>query len=347
MSSCRVRAHAPGRVNLIGDHTDYIGGLALPMAIDLGIDVVLERDRALGQVELTSLDRRERAVVDVAEPLVGTARDAPRWARYVAGVIATVAPPTGGVGTVSSTLPIGAGLASSAALEVAVALAVGFEGTSVQLARACQRAEQLAAGVPCGVMDQLASVGGRHGHALLLDCTSLAVSPVALPEEVEIVALHSGQARGLAGSAYAVRRAECEAAAEAVGPLREATLVDVESIGDPLLRRRARHVVPENARVHAAAQAIAAGDLRSVGTEMAASHRSLAEDFEVSTPALDALVDELLATPGVFGARMTGAGFGGCVVALAEPGVVVPDDRRQGWILRASAGASVEILGCS
>jgi galactokinase len=343
-----VRAHAPGRVNLIGDHTDYAGGLALPMAIDLGTDVVLERDGALRQVELASQDQPGHAVIDLAEPLAGAgadgAGDAPHWARYVGGVIAMTAPTTGGVGTVSSTLPIGAGLASSAALEVAVALAVGFDGTAVELARACQQAEQLAAGVPCGVMDQLTSVCGRRGHALLLDCASLAVSPVALPEEAEVVALHSGRARGLAGSAYAVRRRECEAAAAAIGPLRTATPADAQSIRDPVLRRRARHVVTENARVREAAQAIAAGDLGSAGAAMAASHRSLAEDFEVSMPALDALVDELMATPGVFGARMTGAGFGGCVVALAEPGAVVPDARRRGWVLRASAGASVETL---
>ena len=343
MSPCRVRAHAPGRVNLIGDHTDYTGGLALPMAIDLGIDVMFDRDEALGRVELTSIDRPGRATVERAQPIASVGHDAPRWARYVAGVVETVAPRAGGVGTVSSTLPIGAGLASSAALEVAVALALGFEGTPVQLAQACQQAEQVAAGVPCGVMDQVTSVCGRHGHALLLDCASLVVTPVALPENVEVVALHSGRARGLAGSAYAARRAECEAAASVVGPLREATLAEVGSIRDPVLRGRARHVVTENARVRAAAQAIAAGDLISAGDHMTASHRSLAEDFEVSTASLDALVDELLATPGVFGARMTGAGFGGCVVALTEPGVLVPDDR-QGWVLRASRGASVEVV---
>ncbi len=314
------------------------------MAIDLGTDVVLERDEELRRVELTSADRRGHAEVDLAEPLADRAGDAPHWARYVAGVIAMTAPRTGGIGAVSSTLPIGAGLASSAALEVAVGLAVGFEGTAVELARACQRAEQLAAGVPCGVMDQLTSVCGRQDHALLLDCASLAVSPVALPEEVEVVALHSGRARGLAGSAYAARRRECEAAAAAIGPLRAATPADAESIPDPVLRRRARHVVTENARVREAAQAMGAGDLGSAGAAMAASHRSLAEDFEVSTPELDALVDELMATPGVYGARMTGAGFGGCAVALVEPGAVVPDVRRPGWVLRASAGASVETL---
>jgi galactokinase len=343
MSPCRVRAHAPGRVNLIGDHTDYTGGLALPMAIDLGVDVALERDETLDRVELVSGDQPGRATVDRAQPLASVGDDAPRWARYVAGVVETATPPAGGIGTVSSNLPIGAGLASSAALEVAVALALGFEGTPVQLAQACQRAERVAAGVPCGVMDPLASACGRHGHALLLDCASLVVSPVALPDEVEVVAVHSGRARGLAGSAYAARRAECEAAEAVVGALREATAAEVGSIRDPVLRRRARHVVTENARVRAAAQAIAAADLASAGAEMTASHRSLAADFEVSTPSLDALVDELLGTPGVLGARMTGAGFGGCVVALTEPGAVVPDNRR-GWVLRASAGASVEVV---
>jgi galactokinase len=344
MSRCRVLAHAPGRVNLIGDHTDYTGGLALPMAINLGIDVTLERDEALGRLELTSSDRPGRATIDIAQPLASIGKDAPRWARYVAGVVETVTPGVAGVGTVSSTVPIGVGLASSAALEVAVALALGFDGTPVQLAQACQRAEQVAVGVPCGVMDQLTSVCGRHGHALLLDCASFDVSPVPLPDDVEVVAVHSGRARGLAGTAYAARRAECEAAAAAVGPLREATVAEVGSIRDPVLRRRARHVVTENARVTAAAKAIAAGDLASAGAQMTASHRSLAEDFEVSTPSLDALVGELLATPGVHGARMTGAGFGGCVVALTAPGAVVPDNRRR-WVLRASAGASVERLG--
>jgi galactokinase len=344
MSPCRVRAHAPGRVNLIGDHTDYTGGLALPMAIDLGIDVSLERDEALDRVELTSADRPRRATVDRAQPLASLGEDAPRWTRYVAGVVETVTAATGGVGTVTSTLPIGAGLASSAALEVAVALALGFEGTPTQLAQACQRAEQVAVGVPCGVMDQLTSACGRQGHALLLDCASLVVSPVALPDDVEVVAVHSGRSRGLAGSAYAARRAECEAAETEVGPLGEATLAEVDSIREPVIRRRARHVVTENARVRAAAEAIAAGDLPSAGAEMIASHRSLAEEFEVSTPALDALVEELLATPGVLGARMTGAGFGGCVVALAAPGAVLPDNRRS-WMLRPSAGASVEVVG--
>ena len=350
--SARVRAHGPGRVNIIGDHTDYSGGLALPMAIDLGTDVALERDGSLGRLELSSADRPGRAVIDLAAPLSpGEAQ--PDWARYIAGVVAAVGPRCGGVGEVRSSLPIGAGLASSAALEVATALAVGFDGSPVELALACQRAEQTVAGVPCGVMDQLAAACGRQGHALLIDCGSLEVSPIRLPDEVELIAVHSGISRGLAGSAYADRRAECEAAAAVVGPLRQATVADVEPVPDPVLRRRARHVVTENARVLAVARAIETGDLASAGAAMAASHASLAEDFEVSTPALDALVAELAATPGVFGARLTGAGFGGCVVALAERGTLAERGApvlrgvRRGWVLEASAGASVEVLGAA
>jgi galactokinase len=236
---------------------------------------------------------------------------------------------------VHTTLPVGAGLSSSAALEVAVALALGWAGTPLELALACQRAEHLAVGVPSGVMDQLASASGRAGHALLVDCSSYAVTPVPLPE-VALVVAHSGQARTLAGSAYAERRAQCEAAARIIGPLRQATLSDVTHLSDPVLRRRARHVVTENARVLEVVDALGAGDLRAAGLLMAESHRSLKDDFEVSTAALDDLVGRLSATPGVYGARLTGAGFGGCVVALADPESPAP-----GWRLAAADGASV------
>jgi galactokinase len=254
----------------------------------------------------------------------------------VAGVVAVVRPPTGGTGTVTTTLPVGAGLSSSAALEVAVALALGFDGPPLELALACQRAEHLASGVPSGVMDQLASAAGVEGHALLLDCESYEITPVPIPDGVEVVVVHSGQARTLVGSPYADRRRDCEAAAAIVGPLRRASLADVSRLADDRLRRRARHVVTENERVLACADALRAGDLAGAGTLMAASHRSLRDDFEVSTPALDTLVERLSATPGVYGARLTGAGFGGCVVALAEAG-----SPAEGWRMHASAGASV------
>jgi galactokinase len=275
----------------------------------------------------------EPAIVplDVTDP----AALEPAWARYVAGVVAELRPACGGTGTVRTTLPVGAGLSSSAALEVAVALALGFDGTPVELALACQRAEQRAAGVPSGVLDQLASAAGVAGAALLLDCATLDVRPVPLPDGVAVVVVDSGQRRTLAGSAYAERRAQCEAAEAVIGPLRTAGVADVERLSDPVLRRRARHVVSENARVTAFVAALTGGDLAAAGRLLGESHASLRDDFEVSTPALDALVERLAATPGVHGARMTGGGFGGAVVALTEPGALA-----EGWTVTAVGGAT-------
>ena len=327
-----MKVFAPGRVNLIGDHTDYTGGLVFPMAIDLG--TVVEGEPGGDVVRLTSADIEGEVVVplDVDDP----AAVSPSWGRYVAGVVSVVRPAAGFTGTVSTTLPVGAGLSSSAALEVAVALAVGFEGSRLELALACQRAEQVASGVPCGIMDQLASVCGVEGHALLIDCEAMTVRPVPLPAEASVVVIHSGEPRQLADSAYAERRAACEAAEAVVGPLNAAGLDAVAALDDPVTRARARHVVSENARVRRFAAALDAGDLAECGRLMVASHESLRDDFEVSTPGLDKLVAELVATPGVYGARLTGAGFGGCVVALAAPGAVPPD---RGWHVRPTPGA--------
>jgi galactokinase len=330
-----VRAVAPGRVNLIGDHTDYAGGLVMPMAIDLATTVVLSTGGRV--VELSSAADSSPAIVALDNPF-GAAGSG--WARYVAGVVAAVGPATGGRGTVSTTLPIGAGLSSSAALEVAAALALGFHGSPLDLAQACQRAEQLASGVPCGIMDQLASAVGVADHALLIDCSSLEVTPVPLPDDVEIVVIHSGETRALASTAYGERRAQVEAAATALGaPLRG---IDAGALADPLLRRRARHVTSENDRVRDFAEALRGGDLRGAGTLMFESHRSLATDFEVSTPTLDALVDALR-TDGVYGARLTGAGFGGCVIALvgAGAGSALAARFEPAWVVRAAAGATV------
>ena len=328
-----IVARAPGRVNLIGDHTDYTGGLVLPMAIDLETTVAGERHGDV--VVVTSDDAVGEVVVRRAED--DPAAVQPEWGRYVAGVVSQLRPVAGFRGTVRTTVPVGAGLSSSAALEVAVALALGFDGTTLELAQLCQRAEQVATGVPCGIMDQLASAAGVAGHALRIDCTTLAVDPVPLPEGIDVVVVHSGEPRRLAGTAYAERRSQCEAAMREIGPLRDASSADVEAIGDPLLRRRGRHVVTENARVAAFADALAAGRVDLLGELLLASHASLRDDYEVSTPALDALVTRLVATPGVLGARLTGAGFGGCVVAVAEAGTDVGD----GWRVRAAAGASV------
>ncbi|MGH9275284.1 MAG: galactokinase [Acidimicrobiales bacterium] len=329
-----MRAFAPGRVNLIGDHTDHSGGLVLPMAIDLGTTV---EGRAGGaSVELRSDWSDDLAIVPVE--VTHPASVEPTWARYVAGVVSELRPRQGLIGTVTTTLPVSAGLSSSAALEVAVALALGFDGTEAELAELCQRAEQAASGVPCGIMDQLASAAGVAGHALRIDCTTLEVIPVPVPDDLDVLVVHSGQSRSLAGSAYAERAAACRAAEAVVGPLRSATLGDLDAIADATVRRRARHVVTENARVDELIAALAAGHRTLLGEVMAASHASLRDDFEVSTRALDALVEALVTRPGVIGARLTGAGFGGCVVALAEPGTRLPDDR-QAWRVRPSAGA--------
>jgi galactokinase len=265
----------------------------------------------------------------------------PKWARYVAGVVAELRPSTGFIGQVSTTIPIGTGLSSSAALEVAVALAlVGDDRVDRrELALACQRAEHRASGVPCGIMDQLTSLLGVEGHALLIDCTTLESTPVPIPEGVVVVVVDSGERRALSGSGYADRRAEVTRAAEVLGPLAKASLSDVEALEDAVLRKRARHVVTENQRVRDVVDVLRRGDVVTAGLLMTESHRSLRDNHEVTTAALDALVDRLVATPGVYGARLTGGGWGGCVVALADPGVI-----DVGWTVAPSAGASVAPL---
>ena len=327
-----VRAFAPGRVNLIGDHTDYTGGYVLPIAVHLGTTV--DAQLGGGEVFLVSSHEPEPAVIplDVADP----ANVEPSWARYVAGVVAELRPAHGLRGTVRTTLPVGAGLASSAALEVAVAWALGFRGTPLELALVCQRAEHRASGVPCGIMDQLASVAGCAGHALLIDCTTNHVQPIPLPPDIDVVAVHSGQNRQLAGTAYAERRADCERATAVIGPLRDAVVADLRRIPDDRVRRRARHVITENARVLAFVDELHHGDPAAAGTLMDESHASLRDDFDVSSPALDDLVDRLHRTPGVLGARLTGAGFGGCAVAITEPGALT-----DGWLLEAVGGARI------
>jgi galactokinase len=332
-----IVATAPGRVNLIGDHTDHTGGLVLPMAIDLATTVSGRPGGPVVSLRSSSEPSPARVGLDVTDPASVT----PAWARYVAGVVAELRPGAGFAGEVETTLPVGAGLSSSAALEVAVALALGAPAEDpVGLARLCQRAEQRASGVPCGIMDQLTSAAGVEGCALRIDCTTLDVVPVPVPDGIEVVVAHSGRSRALAGSAYAERAAACQAAEAEVGPLRSASPDDVTSIGDPVIRRRARHVVSENARVDAFADALRADDRRAMGQLLAASHHSLATDFEVSTPELDALVERLGTLPGAVGSRLTGAGFGGCVVVLVERGVPVPGDVRH-WRVRASAGARI------
>ena len=310
---------APGRVNLIGDHTDYNEGFVLPVAIDLSC-VVRAKPNDDGVVRLRS-ESREGEIELAADGSTRPEEVEEIWGRYAAGVVGTLAergrPAVGIDGVVSSTIPLGAGLSSSAALEVALGLALsdaaGFELPQLELAVACQEAEQVATGVPCGIMDQLASLAGRHNHALLIDCRSLDVRPIRLPPRLAVLIVHSGISRTLVGSEYAERREACESVAALLGleALRDATPEQVRD--EP----RARHVVSENARVLEAAQALEDGDVAALGPLLNASHASLRDDFEVSTPELDALV-ECLRDAGAVGARLTGAGFGGCVVGLAS-----------------------------
>jgi galactokinase len=333
----RIVVRAPGRVNLMGGHTDYAGGPVVPMAIDLATTIVGQRGHE--RVVLVSSDEQRPAEVplDVDDP---SSFD-PSWARYVAGVVAEVRPSTGFVGEVRTSIPIGTGLSSSAALEVAVALAlIGDDRVDrKQIALACQRAEHRAAGVPCGIMDQLTSLLGVDGHALLMDCTTLEVTPVPIPNDVSVVVVDSAERRKLSGVGYAERRAEVARAIESIGPLTEASLGDVEGIDDEVVRKRARHVVTEIARVHAFVDSLATGDVGAAGALMTESHASLRDNHQVTTAGLDALVDRLVATPGVHGARLTGGGWGGCVVALADEGAL-----DEGWTVLPSAGASVEPL---
>jgi len=310
---------APGRVNLMGDHTDYNQGFVLPMAIDRACTVTVDRATTPGVVA-----RSAQLPGEVRVPVAGGAHPGsvePTWGRFVAGVLKVLG--TGGAAVppvdleVSSTVPAGSGLSSSSALSVALTLALsdaaGLEFTELDLARIALAAEVAATGVPGGLMDQLASLFGVAGHALLIDCRTNDVTPVEISPGIAVIVVHSGLPRTLAGSEYAARRAECEAIAARLGlaSLRDATATMVDN--EP----RARHVVSENARVLATAKALSFGDLSVLGPLLLASHASLRDDYAVSTPELDLLVD-LLVEAGAAGARLTGAGFGGCVVGLVQ-----------------------------
>ena len=338
------RAHGPGRVNLIGDHTDYNQGVALPMAIDLGVTVTYSPADDDFLV-VTSSDFEEPAEIDCRSSRAGASGlrsdgTLPAWARLVEAMVALCGDVQGGTLVIDSTLPVGAGLSSSAALSVALAEVFGATGSAGDIARLSQAAEHRL-GVPVGLMDPLVCAGGRAGHALLIEFDTLATRSVPMPPEDDavVVVVDSGQRRTLATSAYAARVAECRAAAEVIGPLGRCRPEDLRALDDPVLRSRAQHVVSECARVWDTADALGDGDLIAAGRLLTESHRSLAEAFAVSTPTLDGLVAQLDSRPGVFGARMTGGGFGGCVVALARPGAIDRSDwPGSAWTVHASDG---------
>jgi len=333
---CEALVRAPGRVNLIGEHTDYNDGFVLPMALDRAAYVALV-PRTDGVVRLLALDLDQRGSFDVASARRRDARGDPHaeeggWLEYPRGVAwalqeADAHALRGFDGVLASDVPRGAGLSSSAAVELVIAAAFqkasGFVWDASEVARRMQRAENHWVGVASGIMDQLVGAAAVEGHALLIDCRDLATRPVPLPPGHAVVVLDTGTRRGLVGSAYNERREQCEAAARTLGvrALRDADLAALEaraSALEPVVYRRARHVISENQRVLDAVTALEAGDAVSFGRLMDASHESLRHDFEVSSPALDQVVAAARSAPGCRGARMTGAGFGGCGVALVD-----------------------------
>ena len=331
MSEARLSYQSPGRVNLVGDHTDYTGGLVLPMAIDRY--TTISGTRTTASVHLRSQNEPEPVKFEL--PISSPDKVTPSWGRYVAGVAAEMQNRAQGFdGEISCTIPIGAGLSSSAALEVATALALNDMSTPIERAKLCQRAEFRSVGVPCGIMDQLTVTSGIRDHALLIDCHALTISPVQLPNDVKVVVQFIAE-RKLASSSYAERVAQCNAAEQIVGPLRLANLSSLASITDETIFRRARHVVSENQRVRDFAAMMRTGDLKSAGQLMIESQNSLDGDFETSTPQMNSAVAAAIAQPGVFGARMTGGGFGGCIVILADITAKV-----DGWQVRAVNAAS-------
>jgi galactokinase len=321
---------APGRVNLIGEHTDYNLGFVLPVALDLECRAIVQAS-ANGTLRLSSeqeKDGREWPVDEVAR-----LKPARHWSDYVIGVAQQLAQAGFAMAPldlhISSTVPVGAGLSSSAALEVSAALAL-LDGRTIdklQLAKLCQRAENLFVGMPSGIMDQYVAVFGEEHAAIEIDCRSLQHRTVRLPDGIEFLAVNSMVKHELTGSAYRQRTEECAEAVRLVAgrfpevkSLRDAGLEQLQQVDLPgVVARRARHVVTEDARVEQFMDAARQGDVARMGRLFVESHRSLQHDYEVSCPELDFLVDTALGVEGVYGARMTGGGFGGCIVAMLRP----------------------------
>lgn len=343
---------APGRVNLIGEHTDYNDGFVLPAAIDRELWIAL-RPRPDPEVQAHSLDFGPGGF-----SLEGLSPGEDGWIEYVKGVAWVLQEAghrlSGWEGVLGGDIPIGAGLSSSAAVEMAVLRA--FTAVSdlpwepKVAARLGQRVENEWISVNSGIMDQLVVGLGRGGHALLIDCRSLDVEPVPLPTGVTLVVLDTGTRRGLVGSAYNERRQQCEAAATACGApaLRDvdAAMLETAENLEPTALRRARHVVTENERTLDAADALRAGDMERLGRLMDGSHVSLRNDFEVSTEALDVIVDLARGQPGCLGARMTGAGFGGCAIALVEESRALELARRVSELYRDALGLPADTYLC-
>jgi galactokinase len=348
-----VEAEAPGRVNLIGEHTDYSGGFVLPAAIPRRCRVALAR-RPGNRVRLFSANRESDGVQEYA---LGEEDAGRGWIDYVQGITRVLAEGRAAIGgfdaAVESDVPLGSGLASSAALEVSVLRALrdayGLALDDVALAKAGRRAENEFVGAPVGIMDQMASSLAPEGAALFLDTRSLAHETVPIPEAAELGVIDSGLPHEHSKGGYRTRRAEVDEAAQRldVRELRDLSGEDPEAVARRLpepLSRRVRHVLTENRRVLDAVAALRANDLVRMGTLMRGSHRSLAEDFEVSKPEIDLLVALADGRPGVYGARLTGGGFGGSVLLLAARGEARAAAEAVAGEYRGRTGRSAAIL---
>lgn len=380
---------APARVNLIGEHTDYNEGFAMPCAIDRDTVVAAARrdDDIVDVIACDLLAEPDGSSGITGEASVGVAgRDAqgargrfrigdaadvsasPQWLRYVQGMVAVLREQGHAVGgatlSIAGNVPQGAGLSSSASLEMAIGHAFsalnGWTLPPTTMALAGQRAENVYAGCRCGVLDQLSSSLGVKGQALLMDCRSLEVRPIPMPEDIAVLVVDSKIQRGLVDSEYNLRRQQCEAAAKGLGvkALRDVDDALWSRLGgqlDPVVRRRARHIISDSQRCAGLADALSRGDLAAIGHLMRESHESMRDDFEITVPAIDALaalMQDVIGEHG--GARMTGGGFGGCVIALApramvdeirvavERGYRSPDGRAAEFhVCAASDGAGV------
>lgn len=327
---------APGRVNLIGEHTDYNDGFVLPCAIQFETVLASALLPGSSQIRIFAADYQELHIIDLTETVQPVSH--PRWANYVRGVVAGLQQRglmlPGCELVVGGNVPQGAGLSSSASLEMVLGLGLSTLAASPLSPRDNalngQQAEHQFAGCQCGIMDQLVSAAGEAGQALLLDCRSLEYQTVPMPASLQVLIIHSNVKRGLVDSAYNERREQCEAAAAFFGvkALRDVTLAQLEAAQaqlDPLIYARARHVISENNRTEAAAVALKSGDIKTLSALMAQSHQSMRDDFAITVPAIDFLVAEVAAICGERGGvRMTGGGFGGCVVALLPADLVEP-----------------------
>lgn len=356
-AACNLVAHASGRVNLIGEHTDYNDGFVLPCAIDFATQVALQKTTG-NEIEIYAADYDETDRFCIDQPIQTSDK---QWANYVRGVVWALADkgfklPHGARLAIAGNVPQGAGLSSSAALEVAVAkafqAAFAWDLNETDLALIGQYAENHFVGCQCGIMDQLTSARGQEHHAILIDCRHLSTEAIPISSQLSIMIIHSHVQRGLVGSEYNTRRQQCEAAAKHFGvvALRDvdwATFTANQTGLDPLVAQRAKYIIQENQRTLDAAQALKNNDIKTLSRLMFESHEGMKNEFDITHPAVDILVDlvrDVIGNQG--GVRMTGGGFGGCVVALVPQSLVEPVKQHLAQHYQAKTGLKEEVFVC-